>query len=37
MTFDLFFWYVFPLAVGIGALGWVAYDKRRDHRLHPGE
>jgi len=38
MTFDLFFWYVFPLLVGAGAFGWIAYDRytKRD-RLHPGE
>jgi hypothetical protein len=34
---DIFFWYVFPLIVGIGALGWVAYDRRKDNHLHPGE
>lgn len=26
MTFDVFFWYVFPLIVAAGAFGWIAYD-----------
>jgi hypothetical protein len=37
MTVDIFFWYIFPLIVGVGALGWVAFDRRKDHRPHPGE
>jgi len=30
MTFDVFFWYVFPVLIGVGALGWVAFDRRKD-------
>lgn len=37
MTFDIFFWYVFPLIVGVGAFGWVAFDSRKDRQIHPGE
>jgi hypothetical protein len=37
MTFEIFFWYVFPLIVGAAAFGWIAYDRRKDHHLHPGE
>lgn len=39
MTFDVFFWYVFPLIVAAAAFGWIAYDKYVGHRdrLHPGE
>lgn len=40
MTFDVFFWYVFPLIVAVGAFGWIAYDRhfsRNDHHLRPGE
>lgn len=36
MTFEILFWYVFPLIVGAGAFGWIAYDRRKGH-LHPGE
>jgi len=31
MTFDVFFWYVFPLIVAAGAFGWIAYDRYVSH------
>lgn len=37
MTYDVFFWYVFPFVVGIAAFGWIAYDKRKTRHPHPGE
>ena len=40
MTFDVFFWYVFPLIVAAGAFGWVAYDRHvngTNRHFHPGE
>jgi hypothetical protein len=37
MTVDIFFWYVLPLAIAAAAFGWVAYDRSKDRRLHPGE
>lgn len=38
MTFDIFFWYVFPWIVAMAAFGWIAYDRYVKHdKLHPGE
>lgn len=39
MSFDIFFWYVFPWLVALGVFGWLAYDKHFSHkdRMHPGE
>ncbi len=37
MTYDVFFWYVFPALIAAGAVGWVLYDRHAKDRLHPGE
>lgn len=37
MTFEIFFWYVFPLILGAAVFGWIAYDRRKDHHPRPGE
>lgn len=38
MTFDIFFWYVLPWIIAVGAFGWIAYDRSKErNRLHPGE
>lgn len=39
MTFDVFFWYIFPLIVAGAAFGWIAYDRHanRHNHPHPGE
>ena len=37
MTVDVFFWYILPFVIAAGALGWIAYDRRKGGNLHPGE
>lgn len=38
MTFDMFFWYVFPWLASAAVFGWIAYDRYiKSDRLHPGE
>ncbi len=40
MTPAIFFWYVFPLLIGVAGLGWLYVDKHSSghiHHPHPGE
>lgn len=37
MTANVFFWYILPLIIAAGGLGWIAYDRRKGGTLHPCE